>query len=103
MARNIKICLGAERKGLMGYLLSLAARGKIELLLRKIGELRVSSRNPTFKARLEELMTYVSHNREGIENAPQIDFYGSGPVEKAVVENGKVIGGKKGRLQYDPP
>jgi len=84
LARNIKVCLGAERQGLMSYLLSLAARGKIELLLRAIGELRVSSRDPTFKARLEDLMRYVSHNREGIENASRIDFYGSGPVEKAV-------------------
>jgi hypothetical protein len=78
------VCLGAERKGMTRYLLSLAARGETESLLRKIGELRVNSRHPTFKARLEDLMTYVSHNMQRIENASWIDFYGSGAVEKAV-------------------
>lgn len=84
LARNIKVCLGAERKGLIGELLSLAGRGATRELLTRLGELRLHSREPTLRAKMLELISYVSNNRDGIENAAKIDFYGSGPVEKAV-------------------
>ncbi len=84
LARNIRVCLGAERKELVGELLGLAGRGATEELLSRLKRLRLHSREPTFRAKLEELINYVINNREGIENASKIDFYGSGPVEKAV-------------------
>jgi hypothetical protein len=84
LAKNIKISLGVERKELISKLLGLAAKGDTGELLRQVGELRINSRDPTFKAKLLDLITYVTNNREGINNASQLDFYGSGPIEKAV-------------------
>jgi len=84
LARNIKVCLGAERKGLVGELLSLAGRGATKELLSRLEKLRLHSREPTLRAKLLELISYISNNRDGIENAARIDFYGSGPVEKAI-------------------
>lgn len=84
LAKNIKVCLGAERKELMGELLNLAAKGDVGELLRRLRELRLYSRDPTLKAKLLDLVKYVSNNKEGIQNASRIDFYGSGPIEKAI-------------------
>ncbi len=84
LARNIKVCLGAERKELVGELLGLAGRGATKELLSRLGRLRLHSREPTFRAKLNDLINYVINNRDGIENAAKVDFYGSGPVEKAV-------------------
>lgn len=81
LARNIKICLGAERKELIGQLLNLASKGVVDELLKR---LRAYTREPTLRSKLEGLIDYISNNRDGIENASKIDFYGSGPVEKAV-------------------
>lgn len=64
--------------------MSLAAKGATGELLRRIGDLMLCSRDPTLQARLSGLITYVSNNKGGIENASRIDFYGSGPIEKAV-------------------
>ena len=84
LARNIKVCLGAERKELIGGLLGLAGRGATKELLSRLEGLRLHSREPTLRAKLLDLISYVSNNRDGIENASRIEFYGSGPVEKAV-------------------
>lgn len=84
LARNIKVSLGAERKELVGELLSLAGKGATKELLSRLGRLRLYSREPTLRAKLNELINYVINNRDGIENAAKVDFYGSGPVEKAV-------------------
>lgn len=84
LAKNIKVCLGAERKELIGKLLSLAAIGEIREMSKRIADLRSQSRDPTVRTKLQELINYVENNREGIENASKVDFYGSGPIEKAV-------------------
>jgi hypothetical protein len=84
LARNIKICLGTERRDLIDGLLNLAGRGATSELLSRLERLRLHSREPTLRAKLLELISYVSNNKDGIENASRIDFYGSGPVEKAV-------------------
>lgn len=81
LARNIKISLGAERKELIGQLLNLAGKGAVDELLKR---LRAYTREPTLRSKLEGLIDYISNNRDGIENASKIDFYGSGHVEKAV-------------------
>lgn len=52
--------------------------------MRRLEKLSSYSRDPTLKAKLLELINYVSNNRDGIENASRVDFYGSGPIEKAV-------------------
>ncbi len=52
-------------------------RGHLELLCS-------SSRDPIFRARIAELWGYIERNEEGIKNAARLDFYGSGPREKAV-------------------
>jgi len=65
-------------------LLSLSAKGATGELLRRLEKLSSYSRDPTLKAKLLELINYVSNNRDGIENASRVDFYGSGPIEKAV-------------------
>jgi len=84
LARNIKVCLGAERKELVGMLLHLAARGETEEMIRRLGKLFASSRDPTWRAKLLELINYIGKNTDGIKNASKLDFYGSGPIEKAV-------------------
>jgi len=84
LARNIKVCLGAEHKGLIGELLGLAGRGAVSELLGRLEKLRLHSREPTFKAKLLDLIEYIRNNKDGIENAVRVDFYGSGAVEKAV-------------------
>jgi len=33
---------------------------------------------------VQELINYITKNAEGIKNASKMDFYGSGPIEKAV-------------------
>ncbi len=50
----------------------------------RISDLRRQSRDPTLRAKLLDLINYIENNREGIEDASKVDFYGSGPIEKAV-------------------
>jgi hypothetical protein len=84
LAKNIKVCLGAERKELVGQLLALAGRGAAGELLGRLWKLLRYNRDPTMRAKLLELIKYISSNKDGIENASRMDFYGSGPVEKAI-------------------
>jgi len=86
LAKNIKVCLGAYRKGLIGELSGLAGKGDASKPLKRLGKLLRYSRDPTYSAKLIELMRYISRNRHGIVNVSKIDFYGSGPIEKAVDE-----------------
>jgi hypothetical protein len=53
-------------------------------MVERLERLRKQSRDPTFRVKIEELITYVINNKDGIENAPRVDFYGSGAIEKAV-------------------
>lgn len=85
--KNLVVEEGSEvikQKELVGELLGLAGRGATKELLSRLGRLRLHSREPTFRAKLDELINYIINNRDGIENATKVDFYGSGPVEKAV-------------------
>ena len=84
LARNIKVCLGMERKGLIDELLNLAGKGKPDEMGERLEELMRQSRDPTLRVKIGELITYIENNREGIENAPKVDFYGSGAIEKAI-------------------
>jgi len=49
-----------------------------------LGRLRASSRDPIWRAKLQERINYIDKNAGGIKNASKMDFYGSGPIEKAV-------------------
>ncbi len=71
------------RKEIIGELLNLAGVGATGELLSRLEELRLHTREPTWRAKLSDLIEYISNNRDGIENAVRIDFYGSSPVEKA--------------------
>jgi len=84
LARNIKVSLGAEHREIVGKLIYLAARGQTEQMRRRLELLFSSSRDPTFRAKIAELCGYIEKNEEGIKNAARLDFYGSGPIEKAV-------------------
>jgi len=84
LAKNVRLCLGVERRGLAEVLLSLAARGETEGITGRLRRLWSNSRDPTLRAKLEELIHYIDKNADGIRNASRMDFYGSGPIEKAV-------------------
>jgi len=84
LAKNLKVCLGTESKGLVEVLLILAARGETGRILGRLGRLWTGSRDLTWRAKLQELINCIDKNADGIKNASKIDFYGSGPIEKAV-------------------
>ncbi len=84
LARNIRVSLGVEHREMAGRLIYLASRGQTEQMRRHLELLCSSSRDPTFRARIAELWGYIESNEEGIKNAARLDFYGSGPIEKAV-------------------
>lgn len=84
LAKNIRVCLGMERKELVNELLALAGKGEADEIVRRLGKLLSHSRDPAFRSKIAGLISYVSKNKDGIENAAKMDFYGSGPIEKAV-------------------
>lgn len=84
LERAMRLALGADEEELVQSLKALARQGEAREIAKRLMEQSRRCGDVRQALRIIETADYVLSNRDWIENIPQADGYGSGPIEKTV-------------------
>jgi len=84
LEQELNKALGAEKQMTVESLKELTLQGEGKEIVKKLGEESSNAEDAEATSKIAEAANYVMSNLDWIENIPEVDGYGSGPVEKTV-------------------